>query len=131
MATLFETFETKPIKVDYPDRNGGGPLFGMWRKSPVAAPGNDLTTVRRLMPADVPMVAVSSEFSGFVGNQVPRIEGHHHGLGHDGAADVWASTTWLMTVSHAMDVFLRMLRLGEGAGPLPDSASFQVHALAK
>ena len=32
---------------------------------------------------------------------------------------MWASTTWLMTVSHVMDVFLRMMWLGDGAGPLP------------
>ena len=55
MAVLFETFETKSIKVDYPDLDGGGPLFGMWRKCPAAAPGKGLTTVRRLLPADVPM----------------------------------------------------------------------------
>ena len=65
------------------------------------------------------MVAVPSEFAGFVGNQVPRIEIHHHGLGHDGAAGVRASTTWLVAVSRAMNVFLRMLWLGEGAGSLP------------
>ena len=64
-------------------------------------------------------VPYASEFVGFVGNQVPRIEIRHHGLGHDGSADVWASTTWLMTVSHVMNVFLRMLCLGEGEGSLP------------
>ena len=31
MATLFETFETRPIKVDYPDLNGGGDVEGMPR----------------------------------------------------------------------------------------------------
>ena len=121
MAVLFETFYTRPIKVDCPDLNGGGPLFEMWRECPAAAPGKDLTTVRALLPTDVPMVAmaVPSEFADFIGKQVPRIEIGHHGPGHDGAAGVWASTTWLMTVPHVMNVFLRMLWLGEGAGPLP------------
>ena len=32
---------------------------------------------------------------------------------------MWTSATWLMAVSRVMDVFLRMLWLGEGAGPLP------------
>ena len=91
MATIFETFETRSIKVDYPDLNGGGPLFEMWRECPAAAPDKDLTTVRALLPTGVPMVAVPSEFAAFVGNQVPRIEIRHHGLGHDGAAGVWAS----------------------------------------
>ena len=120
MATiLFETFQTSSIKVDYPDLNGGGPLFGMWNGCPVSAPGKDLTSVRQFLPADVPMVAVPSDFVGFVGNQVPRVEVRHHGQDHDGAACVWASTTWLMTVSHGMDVFFRILWLGDGAGPLP------------
>ena len=95
MATIFETFTTNPIKVDYPDLNGGGPLFEMymWREFPVAAaaPDKDLTSVRALLPTDVLVVAVPSAFAAFVGNQVPRIEIRHHGLGHDGAAGVWAS----------------------------------------
>ena len=104
MAVLFDTFDTKSIKVDYPDLNGGGPLFGMWRECPVAAADKDLTSVRELLPTDVPMVAVPPEFAAFVGNQAPRIEisisiRRHNGLGHDGAAGVWASTAWLMTVS--------------------------------
>ena len=94
----------------------------------MAAPGKDLTTVRALLPADAPMVAVPSEFAGFVGNQVLRIEIRHHGLGHDGAADVWASTTWLMTVPHVMNVFLRMMWLGEEAGPVPGPCSRPVSA---
>ena len=105
--------------MDCPDLNGGRLLFETWRECPAAAPGKDLTTVRALLLTDVPMVAVLSEFAAFVGTQVPRIEIRHHGLGHDGAADVWASTTWLMTISHIMNVFLRMLWLGEGAGSLP------------
>ena len=54
-----------------------------------------------------------------MGNQVPRIEIRHHCLGNDGAAGVRASATWLMTVSRVMNVFSRMLWLGEGAGSLP------------
>ena len=119
MAIIYGTLETKSIKADYPDLNGGMPFFGMWEEFPTPAPDKDLTSVRALLPTDVPMVAVPSEFAAFVGNQVPRIEIRHHGLGNDGAADVWASTTWLMTVSHVMNVFSRMLWLGEGAGSLP------------
>ena len=121
MATiLFETFQTNSIKVDCPDQTDSElQLFEMWSDCPVPAPGKDLTSVWQFLPAYVPMVAVPSDFAGFVGNQVPRIEVRHHCRGHDGAADVWASTTWRMTVSHVMDVFLRILWLGDGAGPLP------------
>ena len=80
-AILFETFQTSSIKVDYLDLNGDVPLFEMWNECPVSAPGKDLTSVRQLLPADVPMVAVRSDFAGFVGNQVPRIEVRHHGRG--------------------------------------------------
>ena len=121
MAIIYDTLETTSIKVDYPDLNGGGrrPLFGMWVECPASAPDKDLTSARALLPTDVPMVAVPSELAAFVGNQVPRIEIRHHGLGNDGAADVWVSTTCLMTVAHVMNIFSRMLWLGEGAGSLP------------
>ena len=55
----------------------------------------------------------------FSGNQAPRFGIRHHGLGNDGAAGMWVSTTWLMTGPHAMNVFSMMLWLGEGAGALP------------
>ena len=74
MAIIFDTLETKSINVDYPDLNGGGPLFEMWEECPASAPDKDLTSVRALLPTDVPMVAVPSEFAAFVGNRVPRIE---------------------------------------------------------
>ena len=106
-----------------PDLNSGGPLFEMWVECPASAPDKDLTSVRALLPTDVPMVAVPSEFADFVGNQVPRIEHQfeirHHGLVNDGAAGVWVSATWLMMVPRVMNVFSRMLWLGEGAGALP------------
>ena len=89
MATIFETLTSKPTheptEVDYPDLNGGGLLFEMRRGCTAAAPDEGIISVRALLPKDVPMAAVPSEFAAFVGNQVPRIEIRHHGLGHDGA----------------------------------------------
>ena len=90
MVIIYDTLKTRSIKVDYPDLNGGGPIVKMRVGCPAPAPGKDLTSVRALLPTDVPMVAVPSEFAAFVGNQVPRIEIRQYGLGNDGAAGMWA-----------------------------------------